>query len=134
MGAKFFYIFCSLCTREGAIILAKKKSASSRPGKPVVWSEQDMQAYRKSPEYKRDVARAMAIRDEDIDYSGIPELTDEQLERMVQARAERLRKLKRPVYIRLDPDVLTWLKNQGPGYQTRINSILREKMEHSSPA
>ena len=37
---------------------------------------------------------------------------------------------KARVTIRLDADVVEWLKNQGPGYQTRINAILREAMEH----
>jgi uncharacterized protein (DUF4415 family) len=32
------------------------------------------------------------------------------------------------VAIRLDGDVLDWLRRKGPGYQTEINRILREKM------
>jgi uncharacterized protein (DUF4415 family) len=36
---------------------------------------------------------------------------------------------KRPVTIRVDADVLDWLKRQGRGYQTRINKLLREAME-----
>lgn len=38
-------------------------------------------------------------------------------------------RLKERLTIRLDADVVEWLKKQGPGYQTRINSILREIME-----
>lgn len=30
--------------------------------------------------------------------------------------------------VRLDADVLAWLKSQGKGYQTRLNAILREAM------
>ncbi len=37
--------------------------------------------------------------------------------------------VKKPVTIRLDADVLEWFKNQGQGYQTRINSLLRKYME-----
>jgi len=37
--------------------------------------------------------------------------------------------LKQIVTIRLDVDVLNWFKAQGPGYQTRINKLLREQME-----
>jgi uncharacterized protein (DUF4415 family) len=33
------------------------------------------------------------------------------------------------VTIRVDADVLAWLKRQGRGYQTRINKLLREPME-----
>jgi len=32
---------------------------------------------------------------------------------------------KKQLTIRLDEDVLAWLKEQGRGYQTRINAILR---------
>ncbi len=32
---------------------------------------------------------------------------------------------KQGVHIRLDADVLRWFKAQGPGYQTRINAVLR---------
>ena len=32
---------------------------------------------------------------------------------------------KELVSLRLDQDVLEWFKAQGPGYQTRINSVLR---------
>ena len=35
---------------------------------------------------------------------------------------------KRPVTLRLDRDVLDWFKAQGPGYQTRINAVLRAYM------
>ncbi|GEM_PF-483252 len=37
--------------------------------------------------------------------------------------------LKQIVTIRLDVDTLTWFKAAGPGYQTRINQLLREHME-----
>jgi uncharacterized protein (DUF4415 family) len=32
---------------------------------------------------------------------------------------------KKDVHIRLDPAVLRWFKAHGPGYQTRINAVLR---------
>jgi len=38
------------------------------------------------------------------------------------------RPFKKPVAMRLDADVLDWFQRQGPGYQTRINSVLREYM------
>lgn len=37
--------------------------------------------------------------------------------------------LKKPVSLRLDPDILAHFKAQGPGYQTRINAVLRAYME-----
>jgi uncharacterized protein (DUF4415 family) len=38
------------------------------------------------------------------------------------------RPIKKPVSVRLDADVLDWLKQSGPGYQGRINGILRQEM------
>jgi uncharacterized protein (DUF4415 family) len=66
-----------------------------------------------------------SIPEKEIDYSDIPE-TDEAF----WAKAElRLPQTKKGVYLRLDPDLIDWLKRQGPGYQTRINAILRSYME-----
>ena len=36
--------------------------------------------------------------------------------------------LKQIVTIRLDTDMLEWYRGAGPGYQTRINQILRQYM------
>ncbi len=70
-----------------------------------------------------------AIRDEEIDYSDVPE-TDAAF----WDKAElRLPQPKKGVYLRLDQDLLDWLKRQGPGYQTRINAILRSYMESHAP-
>jgi uncharacterized protein (DUF4415 family) len=81
---------------------------------------------------KKRLAEIAAIKDEDIDYSDIPEL-DEQF----WAKAElRLPENKDRVTIRLDHDILEWLKTQGKGYQTRINAILRQYMDsqiHKGP-
>lgn len=66
-----------------------------------------------------------AIKDEDIDYSDIPE-ADESFWR----RAElQMPQPKKGVYVRLDTDVLDWLKSKGKGYQTRMNAMLRALME-----
>ena len=32
---------------------------------------------------------------------------------------------RQAIHIRLDPEVLRWFKAHGPGYQTRINAVLR---------
>ena len=42
---------------------------------------------------------------------------------------ELRREIKRSVSIRLDPDVYAWFKRPGPGYQTRINAVLRAYMQ-----
>ena len=36
---------------------------------------------------------------------------------------------KKAISLRLDPDVLSWYKKQGSGYQTRINAVLRFYMQ-----
>ncbi|MFM8333858.1 MAG: BrnA antitoxin family protein [Candidatus Methylumidiphilus sp.] len=67
-----------------------------------------------------------AMPDEAIDYSDIAPLPDEAWE---QAVANPLHKpAQTAMTVRLDADVLLWLKRQGKGYQTRINRILREAM------
>jgi uncharacterized protein (DUF4415 family) len=44
-------------------------------------------------------------------------------------RSEFFRPIKKPVTVRMDMDVLAWLKSKGEGHLTRINTILREMME-----
>ena len=62
--------------------------------------------------------------DENIDFDDIPELGE-----LFFKEAEWRPPVKQPVTIRLDTDVLEWFRSQGPGYQTRINRLLRRYME-----
>lgn len=64
-----------------------------------------------------------------IDYSDIPPLDDEFFNRASEAWPP----VKQQLTIRLDADVLKWLKAGGRGYQTRINRILRAAMESQPP-
>lgn len=64
--------------------------------------------------------------DSEIDFSDIPELTDEQWKNAERGRFYR--PVKRQITARVDADVLEWLKAQGKGYQSRINAILRREM------
>lgn len=66
-----------------------------------------------------------ALQDKEIDTSDIPEQGNTFFKRAVL----RLPKPKTAVTIRLDRQVLDWFKAQGPGYQTRINALLRAYME-----
>lgn len=75
--------------------------------------------------YYSDLKRLKKMKDEEIDYSDIPELDEAFLEKAVIV----LPKPKASVCIRLDQDVLDWFKSQGKGYQTRINALLRAYME-----
>lgn len=70
--------------------------------------------------------RLLDIRDEDIDYSDIAQIPDNFADEAV--RGLLYRPVKKSISIRIDADVLIWLKSQGKGYQTRINTILRQAM------
>ena len=98
----------------------KQSAASSRPEKLVRKSAADILAYSKTPQFKKDSARVRAIKDTEIDFSDIPELTAEQV------AALRPTKLQRT--IRLDADVLRWLQSKPGPYQTRLNALLRSLM------
>ena len=62
--------------------------------------------------------------DRDIDTSDIPEITD--FSGFVVGKFYR--PVKETVTIRLDSDVLHWLKMSGRGYQSRVNALLRKEM------
>lgn len=70
--------------------------------------------------------RLQNLKDEDIDYSDIPALQPNEGQDAVRGRFYR--PVKKAISLRIDADVLAWLKSMGDGYQTRINSILREAM------
>ena len=78
---------------------------------------------------KSDLARIDRMKDADIDYSDIPPLDKTFLKKATTAWPPA----KKQLTIRLDADVLDWLKGQGRGYQTRINRILRVVMESQPP-
>ena len=72
-----------------------------------------------------DWARLEAMTDDEIDTSDSPPLDDDFF-----AKGElRLPKQKPLISIRVDADVLEWFKAQGPGYQTRMNAVLRLYMD-----
>jgi len=64
------------------------------------------------------------MKDEDIDFSGIPVSLD--WSKVEIGKFYRLP--KRSVTLRLDEDVTEWQKGYGKGYQTRLNLLLRHAM------
>lgn len=74
---------------------------------------------------KTDWKRLAAQKDSEIDTSNIPELGDDFFR-----EAELRLPPKQAITIRLDADVLEWFKEQGQGYQTRINQLLRRYMQN----
>src|ERR1035441_5825554 len=76
-----------------------------------------------------DLARIDRMKDSEIDYSDIPRLDKTFLKKAAMPWPPA----KKQLTIRLDEDVLDWLKRHGKGYQTRINRILRVVMESQPP-
>jgi len=74
--------------------------------------------------------KALAERpDSEINYSDIPPLDETFWSRAVPNPF--FKPIKTHASVRLDSDVVAWLKSQGKGYQTRMNTILREAMLRS---
>lgn len=83
-----------------------------------------------TPQRKRALARLAARPDSEIDVSDIPELTEEFWRNAV--RNPLYRPVKKQLTVRLDADVLAWLRRSGKGYQTRLNMLLRAAMLQDS--
>jgi uncharacterized protein (DUF4415 family) len=102
---------------------------SSRREKLVVRSEADILHYLNSAKGKRERAQAKALGPDPTakDLREIPELTDAELAgltRLYRPRKERISTF-------LDVEILEWLKEDGPGYQTRLNEVLRDAMRRA---
>lgn len=75
---------------------------------------------------KAELEAAANLSDDEIDTSDIPPL-DEVFWKVAE-RGKFYKPVKQQVTVRVDADVLAWLKSEGNGYQTRMNSILRQAM------
>jgi len=70
---------------------------------------------RKSAPKQRKIGRLMAsIEDQDLSLD------------LIKESPQYYRPIKIPITLRLDADMVAWLKKQGRGYQTRINRMLRK--------
>jgi uncharacterized protein (DUF4415 family) len=68
------------------------------------------------------LAKLAARPDSTIDFSDIPELTEKFWRTAVRNPFHR--PIKQQLTLRLDADVIAWLRKQGKGYQTRANALL----------
>ena len=93
---------------------------SSHDIKTRQWTDRERRALRKASH-----AQA-AGSDAGINLADVPSLTGKQLSHLVRLREARR---KVPVSVRLDPQVLDWLRAKGEGHLTRINDILVNLME-----
>jgi uncharacterized protein (DUF4415 family) len=75
---------------------------------------------------RKEIAALAARPDREIDFSDIPRLPESFWKNAV--RNPFYRPVKRQVTVRLDADVIAWLRRQGKGYQTRLNYLLRAAM------
>jgi uncharacterized protein (DUF4415 family) len=78
-----------------------------------------------SKKQAKELAVLAAQREDQIDLTDLPEVLDWS----GAVVGKYYRPIKKSLTIRLDADVLAWLKSQGSGYQTRINRLLRAAME-----
>lgn len=81
-----------------------------------------------SKKQAKELAALARLRDEKIDLKDLPEVLDWN----GAVIGKYYRPIKKSLTIRLDADVLAWLKSQGRGYQTRINGLLRSAMQGRS--
>ena len=77
---------------------------------------------------KAELAALATMPDKQIDASDIAPLTEQFWKTAI--RNPFYRPVKQATTVRIDADVLQWLKSNGKGYQTRINTILRDAMLH----
>ena len=101
----------------------KQKSARAKAGLVQLRREPNTTMTTKE---KAELRRLEQMPESAIDTSDVPEWSDEMFRRAVHAPFHR--PIKKAVSLRLDADVLVWLKRGGQGYQTRANRILRESM------
>ena len=85
-----------------------------------------------SESIRKELAALAAQPENEIDFSDLPPTTEQDWHGAV--RGKFYRPIKQQLTVRIDADVLDWLKSQGKGYQSRLNDILRtamiEKVRH----
>lgn len=91
---------------------------------------------------------AMIARGEDgTDWARVNAMTDEELEASLAGDPDWVGwevdwskavlvvpRVKRAISIRLDSDIIDFFKQEGPGYQSRMNEVLRYYMENRKKA
>jgi uncharacterized protein (DUF4415 family) len=91
--------------------------------------------------YTADELAAMRARGEgQTDWARVKALTDEEIEASIDHEDEGEfdwsvayvgipHPNKKQLTVRLDPDIVQWFKDHGPGYQTRMNAVLRSYVD-----
>jgi uncharacterized protein (DUF4415 family) len=81
-----------------------------------------------SAEDRKELQKLASRPDREIDLTDIPEIRQIPSDAVI---GKFYRPKKTIVTIRLDADVVAWIKASGEGYQTRINAYLRQMMQQS---
>ncbi len=76
-----------------------------------------------------DWERVRNMKDEDIDFSDIPRLTEKDFANAIVRKGFKALPTKQQITLRIDQDVITFFREQGQGYQTKINQLLRAYMD-----
>ncbi len=108
---------------------AKKKSFTSfRQGRQANMKKRSTKPQHRRLKITNEVRQEYARRDKTLDNADpdAPVLPPEMWENAIIGKYYRPKKT--PVTVRLDQDVLAWLKAKGAGHLTRINEILRKEM------
>ncbi|MFZ0496747.1 MAG: BrnA antitoxin family protein [Methylocella sp.] len=97
------------------------------------FAKAELEERRARGESRTDLARVRAKTAEELerdivgdpDFSGVPEDWYKSAEAVMPTP-------KKLLSLRLDSDVVDWFKSQGPGYQTRINAVLRAFVQQTA--
>ena len=76
-----------------------------------------------------DFKRLDAMRDEDIDFSDIPEITSEMLARSVVRPGLSVTHPREKFTVKLDRDLAKWYRDMGADSNVIINFVLRRYMQ-----
>jgi uncharacterized protein (DUF4415 family) len=69
------------------------------------------------------------MRDEDIDFSDIPEIPPEKFAQAIVRRGLKPVSRKSQITLRIDSEVLDWFRAKGGGYQSQMNAVLKAYKE-----
>lgn len=75
---------------------------------------------------QQELTALASMPDSEIDFTDIPPTQENDW--LGAERAKFYRPVKQQLTVRIDSDILDWLKSQGKGYQSRLNEILRSAM------
>ena len=84
---------------------------------------------RKGIKISRETRRLYTERDRGLDKDADARSLPPKKWAQAMRREEFFRPIKKLTSVRIDADVLAWLRSKGEGHLSRINQILRERME-----